>query len=134
MLAAATTLSALLIASPSTTTADRIAADGGFLLGNAHRCGVATDRVVRAGQLVQDLIAAAAGDKEQRAHAVTRFAKFFLVSAFPDQTKETPIASCKIVGREFARLEQHQLRLAGASPDHSTGNSAVGHYPPGAGQ
>ena len=40
MSAAAITVAALLVASPSITDADRIAANGGFLVGNAHRCGV----------------------------------------------------------------------------------------------
>lgn len=134
MLVAATTVAALLIASPSTTAADRIAADGGFLLGNAHRCGVVADRVVRAGQLIQDLIAAAAADREQRVQAVTRFAKFFLVSAFPDQTKGGPVASCNIVTREFDRLEQHQLQLAGAQRHGAAGDSALQHERAGAGE
>jgi hypothetical protein len=65
MLAAATTVAALLIASPSNTDADRIAANGGFLIGNAQRCGFDTDRVVRAGQLVRELLAAATADSRE---------------------------------------------------------------------
>ena len=63
---AATTLAALLLANPSMSDASRVAADGGFLLGNAHRCGVAGDRIVEAGQLIRDLIAAAAEDGRSR--------------------------------------------------------------------
>ena len=44
----------------------RIAETGAFLLGNASRCGVADDRVVRAGKVIRELIVAAADD-EQRA-------------------------------------------------------------------
>src|SRR5689334_21766990 len=59
---AAATVATLLIASPSMTDADHIAADGGFLLGNAQRCGVADERIVQAGRLVRGLISAAAED------------------------------------------------------------------------
>ena len=79
-LVAATTVAALLIASPSTTDLDRLAANGGFLVGNAHRCEIEQERVVRVGELVKNLIAAAARDDKQRDDAIGRFAAFFLVS------------------------------------------------------
>jgi hypothetical protein len=115
MLAAATTVAALLIASPSTTDADRIAANGGFLVGNAHRCGLDTDRVVRAGQLVRELIAAATADSKDEEAAGVRFAEFFIVSAFPNQGKDKLVASCKVVASELTKLEQHQLQLVGST-------------------
>jgi hypothetical protein len=115
MLAAATTVVALLIANPSTTDADRIAANGGFLVGNAHRCGLDTDRVVRAGQLVRELISAATADSKDEEAASARFAEFFIVSAFPDQGKEKLVASCKVVSSELTKLEQHQLELIGST-------------------
>jgi hypothetical protein len=115
MLAAATTVMALLIANPSTTDLDRIAANGGFLVGNAHRCGVDTERVVRAGQLVRELISATTDDSKQEEAASARFAEFFIVSAFPDQGKEKVVASCKVVASELTRLEQHQLELVGST-------------------
>jgi hypothetical protein len=115
MLLAATTVAALLIASPSTTDLDRIAANGGFLVGNAHRCGLDTERVVRAGQLVRELIAAATDDSKQEEAASARFAQFFLVSAFPDQGKEKLVASCKAVANEVTRLEHHRLELVGSN-------------------
>ena len=46
----------------ATTDAARIATNAGFLLGNAHRCGVATDRVVKAGQTIRELIKTTAKD------------------------------------------------------------------------
>jgi hypothetical protein len=119
MLAAATTIAALLIASPSTTDADRIAANGGFLVGNAHRCGLDSERVVRAGQLVRELIAAATGDGKEEEAANMRFAEFFIVSALPNQGKDKLTASCKVVASELAKLEQHRLELVGASDDKS---------------
>jgi hypothetical protein len=106
-LLAATTVAALLIANPSTTELDRIAADGGFLIGNAHRCGIEQQRVVNAGQVVRDLIVAAASDSKEQEDATGRFAAFFLVSAFPDEKKEKLVASCKLVAKEFADFEQH---------------------------
>ena len=115
MLAAATTIAALLIASPSNTEVDRIAANGGFLIGNAHRCGLDTDRVVRAGQLVRDLIAAATDDSKDEEAANKRFAEFFVVSALPEEGKDKQVASCKLVAAELAKLEQHRLELVGSA-------------------
>ncbi len=105
---ASATVAALLIASPSTTDAARVAADGGFLLGNAHRCGIQNDRIVSAGRLIRDLILAAAGDAQEQDEATARFARFFIVSAFVDPTAKQPVASCQIVSREFEQLERHR--------------------------
>lgn len=134
MLVAATTVAALLIASPSATTVDRIAADSGFLLGNAHRCGIASDRIVRAGQLAETLIAAAASDKKAREDALLRYAKFFLVSSFPDPQKEKLLASCKIVTKQFDKFERHQPRLAAEASKRATGDTTGPVYDPGAGE
>jgi hypothetical protein len=108
-LAAAASVAALLIASPSTNDAARVAADGGFLLGNAHRCGIPHDRIVHAGQLIRDLIIAAAADSQEQDEATARFARFFIVSAFVDQDRKQPVASCRIVSSEFEQLEQHNV-------------------------
>lgn len=113
----AMTVAALLIAFPSSTDADRIAANGGFLVGNAHRCGMQTDRVVRAGDLVRGLIAAAAESEKAQSEAELRFAEFFLVSALADPKKEKLVASCKAVTAELAKLEQHQATLTGSSAE-----------------
>ena len=43
----------------------RIAETGAYLLGNAHRCGVADDRVIRAGKVIRELIVAASDDDER---------------------------------------------------------------------
>jgi len=115
MSAAAITVAALLIASPSSTDADRIAANGGFLLGNAYRCGVNTDRVVRAGQLIRTLIAAAAADeKAEEEEATARFSAFFLVTAAVPK-EEKLVASCRRVSAELRRLEKHQHALIGSN-------------------
>src|SRR5829696_5302629 len=126
MLVAATTVAALLIASPSTTEADRIAANGGFLVGNAHRCKVDPERVVRAGQLVRELIAAAAGDEKAQEDATARFTEFFLVSAYADPKKEKLVASCKAVAAELGRLEQHQVTLVGSNADKPAKSRSFG--------
>lgn len=125
MLLAATTAAALLVAYPSVTDADRIAANGGFLVGNAHRCGLGPDRVVRAGELIHELIAAASDDEEAQREATARFVKFFLVSAFADTKKEKLVASCKTVAAELGRLERHRLAAVGANADNQSRSRRV---------
>ena len=120
---ASATVAALLIASPSTTDAARVAADGGFLLGNAHRCGIQNDRIVQAGELIRDLILAAAGDSQEQDEATARFARFFIVSAFVDATGNQPVASCQIVSSEFEQLEQHRA-VADASKTAAGGTTS----------
>ena len=66
-----------------------LAETGGFLLGNAHRCGVAVDRVERVGNAIHDFIVAAARDSSEAAAADSRFAEIFLASALPNQTLST---------------------------------------------
>src|SRR5438874_13495 len=111
MSALAAAVAALLVASPSATDADRVAANGGFLLGNAHRCGIAGDRIVQTGQLVRDLILAVAEDERAQQEATARFARFFLVTATDEDkaapAKAKPVASCQKVAKEFERLERH---------------------------
>ena len=63
----------------------QLAETAGFLLGNAHRCGVPTDRVEQAGKVIHRLIVAASCDPTDEAAASSRFAETFLASAFPDQ-------------------------------------------------
>jgi hypothetical protein len=106
----ATTVAALLVASPSSSDADRLAANGGFLLGNAQRCGIAAERVERAAQMVRELVLAAARDAREEEDAKGRLAAFFLVSAAPHDGKGTKalIASCRLVTGEFEQFERHQ--------------------------
>ena len=128
MSAAAITVAALLVASPSITEADRIAANGGFMLGNAHRCGVQDERVVRAGQFIRTLITAAAPDEAADEEATARFSAFFLVSAVADPKEEKLVASCRKVKAEFGRFEKHQLALGG--PQVGTDNAQPAHARP----
>jgi len=89
-----------------------LAETGGFLLGNAHRCGVPADRVVRAGTVIHDLIVAASSDRAERADADSRFAEIFLASAYPDRDGSALVAPCSVVIAQFERLERHH-RQAG---------------------
>jgi hypothetical protein len=84
-----------------------IAQTAGFLLGNAHRCGVSTERVEHAAKVVHDVIVAAAGDANEVAAANSRFAEIFLASAFPDQDRGALIPPCGVVIAQFSRLERH---------------------------
>jgi hypothetical protein len=111
MSVAAITVAALLVASPSLTDADRIAANGGFLLGNAHRCGIDESRVTRAGQLIRTLISAASSDDKAEEEATARFSAFFLVSAEADPKSGKLVASCKRITAELRRLESHRVDL-----------------------
>ena len=123
------TAAVLLVASSGTTSlgtnatadASRIATNAGFLLGNAHRCGVATDRVVRAGQLIRELIQAAAKDSKEREDATDQFATFFLASALPGQSDGKLVASCNTITSEFQKLERH--RVAGTAVNKATGGT-----------
>jgi hypothetical protein len=116
-LLATTTLAALLIANPASNDVDRIAANGGFLLGNAHRCGIDNSRIVKAGHLVEDLIKAASTDSQQAEDATLRYATFFVVSAYPDREKEKVLASCKMVESEFRALESHKFPSTSPADD-----------------
>jgi hypothetical protein len=84
----------------------RIAETGAFLLGNAYRCGVADDRVVRAGKVIRELIVAAADDASEQTAAKARFAAIFRESARPEGNAGTPIPPCRTVITQFERLEQ----------------------------
>src|SRR5271169_2799379 len=89
----------------------RLAETGGFLLGNAHRCGLPTDRVEHAGKVIHELIVAASYDPTEEAAADSRFAQIFMASAFPDQVGDALIPLCKVVIAQFDRLERHHQQI-----------------------
>ena len=128
------TTAVILIASSGTTSlgttamadAARIATNAGFLLGNAHRCGIATDRVVKAGQLIRQLIEAAAKDEKEQEEATDKFATFFLLTALPDQGDGKLVASCNTVTSEFQKFERHKIAGSAATPNP---NRAIGNTP-----
>jgi len=84
----------------------RIAETGAFLLGNAHRCGVADERVVRAGKVIRELMIAASEDPSQRMAAKSRFAEIFRAAARIDGSAGMSNPPCKAVLAQFERLEQ----------------------------
>ena len=91
-----------------------LAETGGFLLGNAHRCGVPIERVQRAEKVIHDFVVASAKDASEVAMADSRFTAIFLASALPDPDPDA-FPSCTVVIQQFERLEKHheQARMAG---------------------
>jgi len=87
-----------------------LAETGGYLLGNAHRCGVPIERVTRAEQVIHDFVVAAAKNPSEAAVADSRFAAIFLASSRPD-TDPDAFPSCTVVIQQFQRLEQHHEQL-----------------------
>jgi hypothetical protein len=84
----------------------RIAETGAYLLGNAHRCGIPDERVVRAGRVIRELIIAATDDPKEQMAAKSRFAKIFRAAALPEGDGHAAIPPCKTVLTQFERLEQ----------------------------
>ena len=89
----------------------QLAATGGFLLGNAHRCGVAAERVERAGKVIHGFIVAAARDSGEAEAADSRFAAMFLATSLPTQDPDA-FPSCTVVIQQFDRLERHHAEIA----------------------
>src|SRR5436190_14769789 len=127
------TTAIILVASSGTTSlgtnastdAARIATNAGFLLGNAHRCGIATERVVKAGQMIRELIHAAAKDSREQEDATEQFATLFLATALPElgdsKGDSKLVASCSNVTAEFQKFERH--RVAGGASNKATGGT-----------
>ena len=84
----------------------QLAETAGFLLGNAHRCGVSTERVGHAGKVIHDLIGAASDDRTEEEAADRRFVEVFMASAYPDRAASL-VAPCDAVIAQFERLERH---------------------------
>jgi len=103
---AASTLLLAGTAIAAAASSSRIAETGAFLLGNAHRCGVADERVVRAGKVIRQLIVAASDDASKQTAAKSRFAEVFRASAHPEGDGHAVIPPCKTVVMQFERLEQ----------------------------
>ena len=103
----------LLLASNPAPAADStsLAVKAGFLLGHAQRCGIATERVDGVTRVVQDLIAAAAGDAQEQEAAGYRFAAIFLATARADKGGDPALTPpCEPVIAQFERLERHRVR------------------------
>ena len=89
----------------------QLAETGGFLLGNASRCGVPTDRVEHAEQVIHAMIATASCDPDEEAAADSRFAQIFTASALSDQGEGALTPMCKTVIAQFERLERHHRQI-----------------------
>ena len=100
--ATALLLSGSAVAEPAVPT--QLAETGAYLLGNAHRCGVADERVEHAGTAIGDLIVLAARDSAEAAAAKSRFVEILSALAVPSQDREA-FPSCKVVIARFERLE-----------------------------
>ena len=88
----------------------RIAETGAYLLGNAYRCGVADERVVRAGKVIRELIAASSENSGEQIAAKSRFAEIFRATARPEGDGRTSVPPCKTVVAQFERLENFHDR------------------------
>ena len=84
-----------------------LAETGGFLLGNAQRCGVPNARVQQAGKVLHNVIVSASSDPSEEDAAASRFAAIFMASAYPDRESAALIPACRIVIVQFQRLEHH---------------------------
>ena len=84
-----------------------LAETGAYLLGNAQRCGVATERVQRAGRVIQGMIASLSAEPDEKEIAGARFASMFLLSVHPSPDTEPSVPVCDAVVAQFERLERH---------------------------
>ena len=80
-----------------------LAETGAFLLGNAYRCGVSTERVTRAGNVIQGMIASLSKDADEKEVAGARFSEMFRLAA----DRDVLIPPCSVVVTQFERLERH---------------------------
>ena len=100
----------LLLSSISVTKAadpTLLAETGAFLLGNAYRCGVSTERVMRAGNVIRGMIASLSKDAGEKEVAGARFSDRFRLSAYPAADRDVLIPPCSVVVTQFERLERH---------------------------
>jgi hypothetical protein len=98
-------ISLLTIGAAQAADPTMLAETGGYLLGNADRCGVPIDRVAHAGKVIHDFIVANAKDSNEAAAADARFGQIFLASAIPGDPDAFP--SCTVVIQQFEKLERH---------------------------
>jgi hypothetical protein len=64
------------------------------------------DRVVRAGKIIRELFAAASDDPHEQMAAKSRFTEMFRAAARAKGDGRTPTAPCKMVLKQFERLEE----------------------------
>jgi hypothetical protein len=103
----AAALSLVAVSTAGAGEASDVAARGGFLVGHAYGCGVMAEELRPSTQLVGELIAALAVDGEDEAAANQVFVETLLVSLRAESADDDRIASCAVIRRELAQLEQH---------------------------
>jgi len=94
-------------ASDATALADR----AGFLIGHAHRCGVADMRLEQQKPALDALIAAYASDDDDREAARAQFEERVLASTLAGVLGDA-LPSCAVVRAQLAQFEQHRLPVA----------------------
>jgi hypothetical protein len=97
----------LLVSSNVAEAADptSLAETNAYLLGNAHRCGVADDRVEHAGAVVRDLNTA------ELEAAKSRYVEIFSALAAPSHDRNG-FPSCQVVIPQFERLERNHQQAS----------------------
>jgi hypothetical protein len=96
-------LSAAAQASEATDVADR----AGFLVGHAHRCGVAEARLERSRARIERVIAAFARDGDDKDAAEARLAQQILTGAL-GELLGPPLPACALVRSALTRFEAHR--------------------------
>ena len=84
-----------------------LAETGGFLLGNAHRCDVSAERIIRAGKVIVDMIDTVSQDASEKDAANARFADAFSLSSTLAATGKAFSPPCEAIVTQFERLERH---------------------------
>ena len=92
-------------ASAQAGDAESVARRGGFLLGQALRCGVAETRLEPSARLVHDLVVALAASEDEQREAEHSFAARLLASTKP--ASHEPLPSCAQIRGKLALLERH---------------------------
>jgi hypothetical protein len=85
--------------------ATMLAERAGFLLGHAHRCGVAEDRLQRSATILTEVIAAFSSDDEDSEEARARFVERALAGAMAGLLAD-PVPRCAGVRSALVQLEQ----------------------------
>ena len=89
-----------------------LAETGGFLLGNAHRCDVSAERIIRAGKVITGMIDTVSQDASEKDAANARFADAFSLSSTLAAKDNAFSPPCEAIVTQFERLER-QHREAG---------------------
>ena len=103
---------AIFVAQAAQASESRLVAErGGFLLGNAHRCGTSLQQLESPAGLVHRLAASLASSDAEQESADQAFAEQFVLSA-ASEAAEGPVPSCALIDRELTRLVRHRPSLS----------------------